>query len=70
MIKGNESLVNNFNFYFLTQISHIFKMLHFDANPITIGYLVVVMKIVVYEGFVNAKNNTTLFLPISQKQHR
>ena len=39
-IKGNESLVEKFNFYFLTPLSHNFKMLHFDANPITIGYLV------------------------------
>ena len=38
MIKGNESLVAKFNFYFLTTLSHNFKMLHFDANPITIGY--------------------------------
>ena len=40
MIKGNESLVDIFNFYFLTPLSHNFKMLYFDANPITIGYLV------------------------------
>ena len=40
MIKGNESLVKIFNFYFLTLLSHNIKMLHFDANPITIGYLV------------------------------
>ena len=40
MIKGNESLVENFNFYFLTPLSKNFKLLHFDANPITIGYLV------------------------------
>ena len=40
MIKGNESLVENFNFNFLTPLSYNFKMLHFDANPITIGYLV------------------------------
>ena len=40
MIKGNESLVGNFNFYFLTPLSHNFKILYFDANPITIGYLV------------------------------
>ena len=40
MIKGNESLVENFNFYFLAPLSHNFKMLHFDAHPITIGYLV------------------------------
>ena len=33
-IKGNESLVENFNFYFLTPLSQNFKMLHFDANPI------------------------------------
>ena len=44
MIKRNESLVENFNFYFLTPLSYNFKMLHFDANPITIGYLVTVMK--------------------------
>ena len=40
MIKGNESLVENFNLYFLTPLSHTLKMLHFDANPITISYLV------------------------------
>ena len=40
MIKGNESLVENFKFNFFTPLSHNFKMLHFDANPITIGYLV------------------------------
>ena len=40
MIKGNESLVENFKFFFLTQLSRNYKMLHFDANPITIGYLV------------------------------
>ena len=39
-IKGNESLVENFNFYFLTPPFHTFKLLHFDANPSTIGYLV------------------------------
>ena len=40
MIEGNESLVENVNFYFFTPFSHEFKMLYFDANPITIGYLV------------------------------
>ena len=40
MIKGNESLVENVNFYFLTPLSQNFKMLHLDANPITNGYLV------------------------------
>ena len=40
MIKGNESHVENFNFCFLTPFSHNFKMLHFESNPITIGYLV------------------------------
>ena len=40
-IKGNESLVENVNSYsFLTPLSHNFKLLHFDANPITIEYLV------------------------------
>ena len=39
-IKGNESLVENFYFYFLSQLSETFKMPHFDANPITIWYLV------------------------------
>ena len=28
------------NYHFLTPLSHNVKMLHFDANPITIGYLV------------------------------
>ena len=40
MIKGNESLVKNFNFNFLTPLSHKFKMLHFDANATTFVYLV------------------------------
>ena len=38
MIKGNESLVENFNFYFLPPLYHTFKILHFDANPIAIEY--------------------------------
>ena len=37
MIKGNESLVENCNSYFLAPLSHNCNMLHFDANPITIG---------------------------------
>ena len=40
MIKGNESLIEKFNSYFLILLSPDSKMLHFDANPITIGYLV------------------------------
>ena len=40
MIKGNESLVENVNSYFLAPLSHNFNMLHFDPNPIPIGYLV------------------------------
>ena len=40
MIKGNESLVENFNSYFLAPLSHNFNMLHFDPNHITIGFLV------------------------------
>ena len=40
IIKGNESLVENFNFNFLTPLSHNFKMLNIDVNPIIIGYLV------------------------------
>ena len=39
-IKGSESLVESFNFYFLAPLSQNVKMLHFDANPIAIGYLV------------------------------
>ena len=39
-IKGNKSHVENFNSYFITSLSQNFKMLCFDANPITIGYLV------------------------------
>ena len=53
MIKGNESLVENVNFYFLAPLSQNFTMLQFDANPITIGYLVTEL----FEGFDNAKNN-------------
>ena len=40
MIKGNVSLVENSNFYFLTPLSQNIKMPHVDVNPITIGYLV------------------------------
>ena len=40
MIKGNESLVENLNSYFLATLSHNSNMLHFDPNPKTIGYLV------------------------------
>ena len=39
-IKGNESLVENINFYFLAPLSQYFNMLHFDPNPITIRHLV------------------------------
>ena len=45
MIKGKESLVENVNFNFLTPVSHDLKTLHFDANPITIGYLVMVTEL-------------------------
>ena len=68
MIKGNESLVENVNFNFLTPLSHNFKMLHFDAKPIQIGYLVTEFD----EGFDNAKNNiqqrnlNTVFANISK----
>ena len=51
MIKGNESLVENCNSYFLTPLTHNFKMLNFDANHITNIWLQS------YEEFVNAKNN-------------
>ena len=40
MIKRNESLVENLNCYFLTPLSYNLNMLHFEPNPITIGYLV------------------------------
>ena len=40
-IKRNESLFENVNFYsILAPLSQNFRMLLFDANPITIGYLV------------------------------
>ena len=35
-----SNLSKNFNFNFLTPLSQFLKMLQFDANPITIGYLV------------------------------
>ena len=38
--QGNESLVKNVNSHFLTPLSHTYKMLYFDANPITIEDLV------------------------------
>ena len=40
MIKGNGSLVKKCQFLVLTPLSHYVEMLHFDANPIQIGYLV------------------------------
>ena len=40
MIKGNESLVENFNSYFLAPLSHNFNMFHLDPNHIIIGSLV------------------------------
>ena len=49
MIKGNESLVENFNFNFLTPLYHNLKMLHFDANPI----IQLDIWLQSYEGFVN-----------------
>ena len=52
MIKGNESLVENFNFILLTPLYHIFKMLYFDATPLQLD-----IWLQNYEGFVNAKNN-------------
>ena len=67
MIKGNESLVENFNFYFLTPLSHHLKMLHFDANPLQLD-----IWLQSYEGFDNAKNNmkqkhlNTVFVNISK----
>ena len=33
MIKGNESLVQNFNFYFLTPLSQIFQKASFGCKP-------------------------------------
>ena len=33
MMKGNESLVENFNSYFLAPLSHNFNMLYSDPNP-------------------------------------
>ena len=67
MIKGNKSLVEHF--YLLAPLSHNFKILHFDANPIKIdiGHQR-------YDRFVNAQNNikqwnlSTVFA--SQKQRR
>ena len=51
--QGNESLVENFNSYFLAPLSHNFNMLHFDPIPITIGYIWLQS----YEELANAKNN-------------
>ena len=62
-----ESLVENF--YFLTPLSHNFKMLHFDKTPLQLD-----IWIQSYEGFVNAKNNikqrnlNTVFANISKRR--
>ena len=63
MIKGNESLVENFNSYFLTPLSHKFHKLHFDANPIKIGYLVTELNA---ENSMKQKNLITVFANISK----
>ena len=53
MIKGNESLIENFNSYFLAPLSLLtFNMLSFDPNPITID-----IWLQSCEEFVNDKNN-------------
>ena len=67
MIKGNKSLVENFNFFFLTPLIQNFKMLHFDANPLQLD-----IWLQSYEGFDNVKNNikqrnlNTVFANISK----
>ena len=50
MIKGNESLGVNFNFNFLTPLYNNYEMLDFDANPITIGYLVTELCVQTYSS--------------------
>ena len=52
MIKGNESLVENFSSYFLTPLSQTLAMLHVDANPLQLD-----VWLQSYEEFDNAKNN-------------
>ena len=60
VIKGNESLVQNLNFYFLTPLSYNFEILHFDANPIlTQTPLQLDIWLQSYEGFVDAKTIKT-----------
>ena len=68
--QGKWVTCRKFHFYFLTPLYHNFKVLHFDANPITIGYIWLQS----CEGFINnAKNNikqrnlNTVFANISKK---
>ena len=58
-IRGNESLVEKFQFLFFYILSHNFKMLHFNANSIKIGYKS-------YEEFVDDNNNIKQFANISK----
>ena len=60
----------NFNFYFLPPLSYNFEMLHFDANPITNGYLASELWRICRCSKQYKKGIWTLYLPISQKQHR
>ena len=70
MIKGNESLVENFNFYFLPPLYHTFKMLKcfiLLQTPLQLDNW-----LQSYDEFVNAKNNikqrnlNTVFANISK----
>ena len=67
MIKGNESLVENFNFNFLTPLYYNFTMLLLMQTPLLLD-----IWLQSYEGFDNAKNNmkqrnwNTVFANISK----
>ena len=66
MIKGNESLVENFTFYFLAPLSHNCNA-SFWSKPIISGYRVV--KNLSLLKTIQNKGIWTLFLSISQKQY-
>ena len=67
MIKGNESLVENFNSYFLAPLSHNFYMLHFDPNPERLDiWLQSYDKFVKAKNIIKQRNLNTVFTNISK----
>ena len=68
IIKENEPLIENFNFFFLTPLSHNIKMLHFMLMQTPLQLDIWLQS---HEGFVNAKtilkNLITVFANFSKR---